>query len=60
MIFKIRRHKRNDIADVNTNKADKIMDPKQAFKTHSTRRRRPAHHLHIYREGELGYSVNGT
>ena len=25
----------------------------------SRRHRRPVHHLHIYREGELGYSVNG-
>ena len=35
-------------------------NPKTSFQNTSRRRRRPAHHLHIYREGELGYSVNGT
>ena len=34
-------------------------DPKQAPEITSRRHRLLVHHLHIYREGELGYSVNG-
>ncbi|CAL5404039.1 unnamed protein product [Camellia sinensis] len=34
-------------------------NPKQAPEITPRRHRLLVHHLHIYREGELGYSVNG-
>ena len=51
--------KKHDLQDVAKHKSKKKHVGKTSRQNKSRRRRRSAHHLHIYREGELGYSVNG-